>query len=248
MIDCSANIVRPKPTSGFLTTSWTLIQAASSGLSGESRQALGLLCQTYWHPVYVFIRRNGFDCEQSRDLTQGFFTLMLEKNYLLKADRKRGRFRSFLLASVKHFLSNQRDWARALKRGGGQVSISIDLVEAEAWHPPKAAESETPESLFERRWALSVLERVITKLRAEVRASGKDMDFEKLVPFLNKDSELGYEAMAQEMGVSAGALRTSVHRMRQRYRKLLREEIGETVSRPEDVDDEIRFLVSVLSA
>jgi DNA-directed RNA polymerase specialized sigma24 family protein len=248
MIDCSPTIVIPMPTSGFVKTSWTLIQSASSGVSEESRQALATLCRAYWQPVYGFIRRHGFDGEQSRDLTQGFFTLLIEKNYLLEADRERGKFRSFLLTSVSHFLSNERDRAQALKRGGGQPPVSIDLAEAEAWHPPAARESETPESLFERRWALSVLHRVMTKLREEFIASGKETDFERLVPFLNKDSETGYETVAREMGVSAGALRVSVHRMRRRYRHLLREEIAETVSRPEEIDDEIRFLVSVLSS
>ena len=200
VIDCTPNIVIPMPSSGFLKTSWTLIESASSGGSDESRRALAELCRAYWQPVYV-IRRHGFDGEQSRDLTQGFFTLLVEKNYLLEADRKRGKFRSFLLTSVSHFLSNQRDRAQALKRGGGQPLVSIDLVEAEAWHPPAARESETPESLFERRWALSVLERVMTRLREEFIASGKETDFERLAPFLNKDSESGYEAVAREMGI-----------------------------------------------
>jgi len=207
-----------------------------------------MLCQAYWHPVYVFIRRSGFDGEQSRDLTQGFFTLLLEKNHLLAADRERGRFRSFLLTSVKNFLANQRDWSRALKRGGGQVQVPIDLVEAEAWRSVTAAGSESPESLFERRWALSVLERVMAKLQAEYTSTAKDLDFGRLAPFLNRESDTGYEEVAQKSGVSASALRVTVHRMRRRYRQLLRAEIAETVSKPEEVDDEIRFLVSVLSA
>ena len=236
------------PTPGFLKTSWTLIQSASSGETDDSRQALATLCRAYWRPVYAFIRRHGFDVEQSRDLTQAFFTLLLEKNYLLKADRTRGKFRSFLLTSVSHFLSNERDRANALKRGAGQPLVSIDVLEAEAWSQPAATETETPEHLFERRWALSVLQRVITKLREEFIASGKEMEFERLAPFLNNDSEFGYDAVAREAGISSGALRVSVHRMRRRYRHLLRAEIAETVSRPEEIDDEIRFLVSVLSS
>jgi RNA polymerase sigma-70 factor (ECF subfamily) len=235
-------------TSGFLKTSWTLIQSASSSVSDESRQALATLCRAYWQPVYVFVRRHGFDSEQSRDLTQGFFTLLLEKNYLLAADRERGKFRTFLLTSLSHFLSNERDRANSVKRGGGRAPVSIDLVEAEAWNPPTLRESETPESLFERRWALSLLQRVMTKLREDFIASGKEKDFERLAPFLNKDSDFAYEVVAGEMGISAGALRGSVHRMRRKYRNLLRAEIAETVSRPEEIDDEIRFLVSVLSA
>ena len=248
VIDCVPNVILPMPPSAFNTTSWTLVLAATSKPSEQSRTALSTLCQAYWRPVYAFIRRNGFDGEQARDLTQGFFTLLLEKDYLLDADRARGKFRSFLLTAVKHFLSNERDRANALKRGGGWTPISIDLPEAEAWHRPAATDKSTPESLFERRWAVSLLESVLSKLRAEFSASGKEEEFEKLSPFLNKDADTGgYDAAAAEMGVSAGALRMSVHRMRKRYRHLMRAEIAETVSSPEEIDEEIRFLLSVLS-
>ena len=237
------------PGSEFHTTSWTLIRAASGDRSGDSREALAALCQKYWHPVYAFVRSRGYDREQSQDLTQGFFALLIEKNYLLDADRKRGRFRSFLLAAVKHFLSNEWDRANALKRGGGQVPVSIDLVEAEAWHTLAAVEQATPESLYERRWALSVLENVMSKLRAEFAAAGKANEFGRLSMFLNRDSEsAGYETLAEGMGVSAGSLRMSVHRLRRRYRSLLRAEIAESVSGPEEIDDELRFLLLVLSA
>jgi len=174
---------------------------------------------------------------------------LIEKNYLLDADRKRGRFRSFLLAAVKHFLSNEWDRANALKRGGGRVPVSIDLVEAEAWHTLAAVEQATPESLYERRWALSVLENVMSKLRAEFADAGKANEFDRLSMFLNRDSEsAGYETLAEGMGVSAGSLRMSVHRLRRRYRSLLRAEIAESVSGPEEIDDELRFLLLVLSA
>ncbi len=237
------------PGSEFHTTSWTLIRAASGDRSGDSREALAALCQKYWHPVYAFVRSRGYDREQSQDLTQGFFALLIEKNYLLDADRKRGRFRSFLLAAVKHFLSNEWDRANALKRGGGRVPVSIDLVEAEAWHTLAAVEQGTPESLYERRWALSVLENVMSKLRAEFADAGKANEFDRLSMFLNRDSEsAGYETLAEGMGVSAGALRMSVHRLRRRYRSLLRAEIAESVSGPEEIDDELRFLLLVLSA
>ena len=213
------------------------------------REALAALCQKYWHPVYAFVRRRGYDREQSQDLTQGFFALLIEKNYLLDADRKRGRFRSFLLAAVKHFLSNEWDRANALKRGGGRVPVSIDLVEAEAWHTLAAVEQATPESLYERRWALSLLENVMSKLRAEFADVGKANEFGRLSMFLNRDSEsAGYETLAEGMGVSAGSLRMSVHRLRRRYRSLLRAEIAESVSGPEEIDDELRFLLLVLSA
>ena len=250
MVDCVPNLMTSAISSGFHTTRWTLVQAAaidSTEPTADSRRALGSLCQTYWHPVYAFIRRNGYDPDQSQDLTQGFFALLLEKKYLADADQKKGRFRSFLLTAVKHFLANEWDRAHALKRGGGQVPVSIDPVEAERWYVPSVVEEATPESLFERRWALSILEQVLARLRAEFAAAGNADQFESLSVFLNRDSnDVGYEELAAKMGMSAGALRMSVHRMRRKYRRLLREEITETVSTLGEIDDEIRFLVSAL--
>src|SRR5262245_22758504 len=237
------------PAFGFHTTSWTLIRTASGDPTADSRQALAALCQKYWYPVYAFVRGRGYDPEQSKDLTQGFFALLIEKNYLLDADPKRGRFRFFLLAAVKHFLANERDRMNALKRGGGQVPVSIDVTEADAWHMLTAVEQATPESLYERRWALSLLENVISKLRAEFADAGKANEFDRLLVFLKGDSESArYDTLAEEMGISAGALRMSVHRMRRRYRSLLRAEIAESVCRPEEVDEELRFLLSILSS
>jgi DNA-directed RNA polymerase specialized sigma24 family protein len=199
------------PTSRFHTTSWTLIRTASGSPTADSREALAALCQKYWRPVYAFVRRRAYDREQSQDLTQGFFTLLIEKNYLLDADRGRGRFRSFLLASVKHFLANERDRANALKRGGGEVPVSIDTAEAEAWPELAAVEQTTPESLYERRWALSLLENVMNRLRAEFAECGNADEFDKLSAFLDRDSEdPRYESLAAGTGVSAGALRMSV--------------------------------------
>jgi DNA-directed RNA polymerase specialized sigma24 family protein len=236
------------PTSGFDTTAWTLIRAAAGDPTADSREALAHLCQKYWHPIFAFVRSRGYDREQSQDLTQGFFALLIEKNYLLDADPKRGRFRSFLLTAVKHFLTSERDRANALKRGGRQALVSIDLVEAEAWHALAAVEHATPERLYERRWALSLLENVMSKLRSEFADAGKANEFEKLSAFLNRDSETArYETVAKEMGISAGALRMSVHRMRRRYRSLLRAEIAESVSGSEEIDEELRFLLSSLS-
>src|SRR5262249_21111555 len=157
-------------------------------------------------------------------------------NYLLDADPKRGRFRSFLLTAVKHFLANERDRVNAVKRGGGQLPVSIDLTEAEEWHMRAAVEQATPESLYERRWALSLLEHVMSKLRAEFANAGKANEFDRLSKFLNTDSESPlYDVLAEEMGISSGALRMSVHRMRRKYRSLLREEIAEIVCTPEEV-------------
>ena len=244
MLECDAISVPGISRFGFQTTAWSLVLAAAGKPTTDSRQALASLCQTYWNPVYAFIRRCGHTPDQSQDLTQGFFTRLLEKHFLQGVDRQRGRFRSFLLAAVKHFLANERDRAHALKRGGGHVPISIDLLEAESWYKPAAVETTTPESLFERRWALSVLDQVMARLRAEYSAMGKTDQFARLEALLTKDARC--EPLAQEMGVSAGALRMSLHRLRRKYRHILREEIAETVSTPTEIDDEIRFLMSVL--
>jgi len=235
-------------SSGFHTTSWTLVRAAAAHPTVDSRQALATLCQAYWHPVYAFIRRNGYDRDHSQDLCQEFFTLLLEKNYLLDANRDRGRFRSFLLTAVKHFLANEWDRVHALKRGGGYTAVSMDLVEAEKWYAPAAVQESTPESIFERRWALSVLEHVTLKLRAQFTAMGKAEEFDILFMFLNRGPEANrYNVVAGQMGLSAGALRMAVHRMRKMYRQLLRAEIGATVSTPEETDEEIRFFLATLS-
>jgi DNA-directed RNA polymerase specialized sigma24 family protein len=249
VIDCAAHIIFDMPTSRFLTTSWSLVRAAAGNPTADSDEALATLCQKYWHPVYAFVRRHGYGQEESKDLTQSFFMLLIEKHYLLHTNRERGRFRSFLLTAVKHFLANEWDREHALKRGGGQVLVSIDLVEAEKWHPISAIDEATPESLFERRWALSLLENVMAKLRAEFVGEGKTDQFERLSGFLIKDSEsTRYQSLAIELKTSEGALRMLVHRMRRRYRRLLRAEISETVSEPDEIDDELRFLLSTLSA
>jgi RNA polymerase sigma-70 factor (ECF subfamily) len=216
--------------------------------TADSRQALATLCQTYWPPVYAFVRRNGYDREQAQDLTQGFFTQLLEKRFLVDADQQRGKFRSFLLTAVKHFLANEWDREHALKRGSGRVPVSIDLAEAERWYVPAVVVDATPESLFERRWALSLLEHTLARLRTEFAAAGKAVQFDSLSPYLNQDSgDKRYEELAGQLGATPGALRMAVHRMRRRYRTLLREEIAQTVSTRDEIDDEIRFLLSTLS-
>ena len=237
------------PRAKFQTTSWSLVLTAAHDPSAGSRPALERLCETYWNPVFAFIRRSGYDRDAAQDLTQAFFAVLLEKNFLEVADPQRGRFRSFLLTAVKHFLSNERDRAQALKRGGGEIPLSIDLLASEACFDPTGSDTETPEDLFERRWALSLLEHALSRLRSEFSSTGRNAQFDKLVPFLSRDSDgARYEELAAEFGVSAGALRTLVHRMRRRYRDLVRAEIAETVATSVEVDDEIRFLMSVLSS
>ena len=247
LLDCVPNMQTAGSDPRFHTTSWSLVLAAVRPTS-DSRQALADLCQTYWKPVYAFIRRYGYAPDQAQDLTQAFFAEFLEKNYVRSADRNRGRFRSFLLSAAKHFLSHQRDRAQALKRGGGQTHLSIDTDAAEIWYAPAAVESLTPETLFERRWALSILERVVAKLKAEFIQTHPAVDFNRLMTFLNGDSSDRYDDWAIEAGTSPGSLRTSVYRMRKKYRDLLRAEIAETVADPNEIEDEIRFLRAVLSA
>lgn len=247
LLDCVPRMTGDVSKSGFKTTSWSLVLAAAVDRGSRADPALAALCQQYWHPVYAFIRRNGHSTDQAQDLTQAFFAVLLDKHYLRDAKQERGRFRSFLLTAVKHFLSNQRAREQAVKRGGGQPHISINPAEAETWYTPEVVDSETPEHLFERRWALSLLEQVMAKLRVEFERTEKAGQFELLSPFLNGDAGVGYETAAAQAGVSAGSLRTAVHRMRGRYRALLREEIAQTVAESDEIDEEIRFLMKVLS-
>lgn len=246
VIECVPNKMPKARTAGFNTTHWSLVQAAASPTSG-SREALTALCQTYWRPVYAFIRRKGYDQDQSLDLTQGFFAVLIEKNYLVAADRERGKFRSFLLTAAKHFLSHEWEREHAQKRGGFHSVVSMDLIEAESWYAPAAVTEETPERLFERQWALALLARVLGKLRDEFEVDGKKDRFEILATFLDRDADPArYKELAIPTGLSPGALRMMVLRMRRRYRTLLREEIAQTVVDPEEIDSEMRFLLSAL--
>jgi len=231
----------------FATTQWSMVLAAGKPGSTGAEEALARLCSLYWYPIFAFARRHGYSPDDAQDLTQSFFTRMLEKNDLGDADPARGRFRSFLLTAVKNFLANEWDRARTLKRGGGQVTVSLDVVKAERWYVPSVVDAETPEVLFERRWALSVLEQAMLRLRADFAAARKSDLFEYLSVFLSQDSsEIRYAELAGQLGMRAGTVRTKVYRMREKYRKLLREEISETVSTAAEIDDEIRFLVSRL--
>jgi DNA-directed RNA polymerase specialized sigma24 family protein len=238
-------MVAGRRVAGFTTTSWTLIRAA--GEAGGT-EALAELCQRYWPPVYAFIRGRGHDADSARDLTQGFFAALLERRWLAAPDEQRGTFRSFLLTSVKHFLANEWDRAHAVKRGGRETVLSIDTVDAEAWQRSLPVEQWTPERLFERRWAVSLLEHVMGLLRREFVEAGRAEDFERMAPFLRRETDgVRYEQVARELGTTPGAVRMGVHRMRRRYRELLRREIEATVSSNEDVDEELRFLFAALA-
>jgi RNA polymerase sigma-70 factor (ECF subfamily) len=197
LIDCVPGMVAGRQETRFQSTSWTLVRTAASATDPDSRAALATLCQKYWQPVYLFVQRRGFDPEHAKDLTQEFFALLIEKNYLADSDPERGSFRAFLLTAVKHFLANEWDRMHALKRGGGQIPVSIDVVAAEEWISPSTVEHVTPEKLFERRWAMSVLEHAMSTLRTEFRDAGKEREFDQVSTLLNRDAEsASYETLA----------------------------------------------------
>jgi RNA polymerase sigma-70 factor (ECF subfamily) len=239
----------PLEAERFVTTQWSLVMAAGQRESPESAAALVTLCTTYWYPLYAFVRRQGYRPEDAQDLTQAFFAKLLEKNYVGDADRQRGKFRSFLLASLKHFLANERDHARARKRGGGQPVISLDFASAESRYRCEPADTMTPERLFERRWALTLLDRVLRRLQDEYAAADKLPVFERLKEFLAvQKGTTPYREVAQRAAMTEGAVKVAVHRLRKRYRELLEDEIAHTVSCADDVEDELRQLFTSLSS
>ncbi len=231
----------------FSTTRWSLVLAAGQGTPSEAHEALSTLCGLYWYPLYAFTRRQGREAEDARDSVQGFFTRLLEKNDLAAVDRQRGRFRSWLLASLKHYLVNEWNRERAQKRGGGQTPISIDGATAEGLYSLELSHDLTPERLYERRWALTLLEHVLASLAAECARLGKQPLFESLRGTLAGDTgQRSYPELARELGMSPGAVKVAAHRLRGRYRELLRTEIAQTVDHPDEVDDEIRLLLAAL--
>jgi RNA polymerase sigma-70 factor (ECF subfamily) len=231
----------------FATTHWSLIVAARDGEAAQAEAALADLCRAYWYPLYAFIRHQGHPADRAQDLTQEFFARLLEKDFLGAVDQEKGKFRSFLLAACKHFLANEHDRERALKRGGGRQSVSIDFRDADGRYAHEPAHGETPERLFERRWALALLEQVLARLRGEYEAAGKRRLFGALKSRLTGDAGGARHARtAGELGLSEGAVKVAVHRLRQRYRELLREEIAQTLDDPAQVEEEIRALFAAL--
>jgi RNA polymerase sigma-70 factor (ECF subfamily) len=233
----------------FRTTHWSLIAAARDRNTDEAREAVAELCEAYWYPLYAFIRRQGYKMEDARDLTQGFFARLLEKDYLADVDRTKGKFRSFLLACCKNFLANERDRANALKRGGGVAIRSLDCGAAESRYTEDLAHDMTPERLFERRWALVLLQNVLARLRQEHEQAGKLKLFEQLKSFLAGDGPaFCYAEAAEALRMSTGAVKVAVHRLRGRYRELVHEEIEKTVDDPSLVEAEIRDLFAALES
>ena len=231
----------------FRTTHWSIVLAAGND-STRARHALETLCQTYWYPLYAFVRRLRHSPHDSEDLVQAFFAQCLEKNYLGAADQGKGRFRSFLLIALKRFLANEWDKARTLKRGGGAPPISLDALTAEQRYALEPAGQLGADRLYERRWALTLLDKVLSRLREEQIAGGRNSAFEVLKDSLTAGGDgAPYAELAARLGMSPGAVKVAVHRLRQRYRELLEAEIANTVASPEEVAEERRYLLSVLS-
>jgi RNA polymerase sigma factor (sigma-70 family) len=232
--------------SQFPTTRWTLVVTAGEPHRKEASSALVSLCENYWYPLYAYLRRCGHPADQAQDLTQGFFVRVLEGRYLDRADPEKGRFRSFILTSLKFFVADEGDRDRAQKRGSGTVE-SLEFSSGEERYQREPAHEETPERIFERRWALSVLDRVVERLRDEFVQHGRPDHFERLKVFLLGQSDAPYAALAREMNTSEGALKVAIHRLRKRYRELFRQEIADTVADPAEVESELRFLAAVLT-
>lgn len=232
----------------FATTHWSVVlQAGQPGAPGY-QQALETLCRGYWFPLYAYLRRHGYDSHQAEDCTQAFFCKVLEKQVLRLADSKRGRFRSFLLATLKNFLADERDRARAQKRGGGRKLLSIDFNEAENQYALEPADRLSPEKLFDKSWALTVLERTMACLKTELARKNKKKLFDHLKIYLTAEKgSIPYRDTAAELNMTEAAVRTAVHRLRRHYRKSLRDEIAQTVATEDQIDEEIDDLFAALT-
>lgn len=230
----------------FATTHWSVVLTAVRGDAPQARDALEKLCQAYWYPLYAYVRRRGHSPDDAKDLTQGFFAWLLERNWLAAANPQRGRFRSFLLTSFSRFLANEWDKIKTQKRGGGRI-LSLQFQEAETHYEWEVADNATPEQSFERRWALALLDQVMRRLRAEFEQDGRAEFFEALKPcLLGERAAQPYAALAVKLDMTEGSVKVAVHRLRRRYRQLLRAEIANTVQRPDEIEDELRYLFAVL--
>jgi DNA-directed RNA polymerase specialized sigma24 family protein len=238
----------PVASATFATTHWTAIVTARDAESPQAALALESLCRAYWYPLYVFVRRQGYNPHDAQDLTQEFFSCLLHKRYLDAADREKGRFRTFLVVALRRFLCNERDRANALKRGGGQVILPLDGDEAEHRYQAEPGPDHSAEKIYDRRWALTLLDRTMNRLRQEFMTAGKQAEFEHLKVFLTTDTTVpAYADLAKELGGTEGAARVAVHRLRKRFREVFREEITQTVDDPENVEEEIRHLLTALA-
>lgn len=237
----------PAGAARFQTTQWSLVLAAGTRGTSTAEEALARLCSIYWYPVFAFIRRRGHDTDDAQELTQSFFTRLVEKNDVGMADRARGRFRTFLLTSCEHFLANQRDRDRRIKRGGGVIHIPIEMVAAEERYERQCGHDETPERVYQREWTLTLLDSVLKTLRAEYEAAGNARVFERLAGFLTYDESAGtYVDAGRDLDMTPAAVKVATYRLRNRFRDALRESVADTVASAADVDDEIRYLLQTL--
>lgn len=247
----STNGITTNPPRGsgsiFVTTKWTQVLAARDRQSAGAEPALEQLCQAYWKPLYLWIRRQGRNPHDAQDLTQEFFARLLEKNWLDAVDREKGRFRTFLLVALKRFLAGEWDRSRARKRGGGQAPAPFDTDLAEQTLLGMPA-GEAPDQAYERQWAMTLLERALGSLRRDYESTGRQTEFEALKDFLTAArGDIPYADVASRLSMSEGAVRVAVHRLRKQFRTAFRQEIAGTVAREEDVDDELRNLLAALS-
>ncbi|MGB0581725.1 MAG: RNA polymerase sigma factor [Limisphaerales bacterium] len=231
----------------FATTCWTQILAAGGNDSSVARASLEQLCGAYWYPLYAFARQSGQGPENAQDLTQGFFCRLLENNYLAQADREKGRFRTFMLSAFKHFMAKEWRREQALKRGGDREFISIDGSEAEHRYGGEMKEDMTPDRIFERKWAITILDRTLSALREEYHDSGREAVFEQLKEIITTGTTgRSYADIADTLDLKEGAVKVAAHRLRQRYRDTLRHEIAQTVGSEDDIDEELNNLSLVL--
>ena len=238
----------PTRYQSFATTHWSVVLAARDMASPQADVALAELCRTYWYPLYAFVRRKGHAPHDAQDLTQAFFARLLENNYVAQADRERGRFRTFLLAALTHFLADEWDKTRRLKRGGGREVISFDAVSAEERYQLEPIDQLDAAKLYERRWFTTLFDKVLARLEQEFRDSGKAGLFDALKGSLLADgAALSHAELGAQLGLKEDAVKQTVHRMRRRYRELFREEIAQTVAGPGEVEDELKHLFAVLS-
>ena len=232
----------------FATTHWSVVLAARDGETSQATEALEQLCRAYWYPLYAFVRRQGHSPEEAQDLTQEFFARLLEKDYLSHLTHREGRFRSFLLKFLQHFLANERHKIRAQKRGGGHAHISLDELNAEQRYRLEPPDADSPERAFERHWARTLIQRSLARLREDYDARGKAELFERLKDFHpGERGAVSYAELGAQLGLSEGAVKVAVHRLRQRHRELLREEIKQTVTTAAELEDEVRHLIGLFS-
>ena len=236
-----------RPNGGeFATTQWSLVLAAGEKANSNSDRALEKLCRTYWPPLYAYVRRRVRDLHEAQDLTQAFFERLLEKRFLAQADPERGRFRAFLIAAFQHFLAKEWDKARVQKRGGGLLAFSLDFA-AQDSSDGNFATDLTAERFYERQWAITLLNRVMTRLQREMERGGKGQQFQALKELIGGSGDSSYATAASDLDISESAARMAASRMRGRYRELLRDEIAQTVSTPEEIDDEVRHLFATFA-